>query len=198
MIAYIKTSIFNEGPIFIFLDLIELFTQNAENIVNQLMKCLHACGFNDNFLRGNWIFFVNDGASVLLGKKNGYLPSHWHCLNHRRELAVNDSVNDITLTNHFKAFLDSLYALYNRFPKNQNELKKECAELDVLFLKSSINWSLGCQLFPRAVQVIWKIYPALCKHLSTASKDDSRDTKTRSKYLGLCKHLESIEFSIDV
>ncbi|XP_060882119.1 E3 SUMO-protein ligase KIAA1586-like [Metopolophium dirhodum] len=208
MIVYIKTSISNEEPIFIFLDLIELFTQNAENIVNQLLKCLHECGFNDNFLKENWISFVSDGASVLLGKKNGVakrlkdiypLIFTWHCLNHRLELAVNDSVNDITSINHFKAFLDSLYALYNRSPKNQNELKKECAELDVLFLKIgrvlTVRWVASSF---RAVQVIWKTYPALYQHLSTASKDDSRDTKSRSKYLGLCKRLESIEFVLDL
>jgi len=208
MIVYIKTYISNEEPIFIFLDLIELITQNAENIVNQLLKCLHACGFNDNFLRENWISFISDGASVLFGKKNGVaerlkdiypLIFSWHCLNHRLELAVNDSINDITSTNHFKAFLDSLYALYNRSPKNRNELKIACAELDVLFLKIgrvlTVRWVASSF---RAVQVIWKTYPALYKHLSTASKDDSRDSKTRSKYLGLCKRLESIEFVLDL
>jgi len=44
-------------------------------------------------------------------------------MNHRLELAVNDSVKDVTATNNFKAFLDRLHALYNRSPKNQNELK---------------------------------------------------------------------------
>jgi len=75
---------------------------------------------------------VSDGDSVLLGKKNGVskrlkdkylLIFSWHCMNHRLELAVNDSVKDVTATNNFKAFLDRLHALYNRSPKNQNELK---------------------------------------------------------------------------
>lgn len=208
MIVYIKTTISYEEPIFIFLDLIELASQTAENIVNQLIQCLNDCGFNEDFLKTNWISFISDGASVLLGKKNGVakrlkdrypLIFNWHCLNHRLELAVNDSVKDVTASNHFKAFLDSLYALYNRSPKNQNELKEECAELDVLFLKIgrvlNIRWVASSY---RAVQVVWKTFPALHNHLNKSSKDILRDQKTRSKYLGLSKRLESIEFVLDL
>ena len=47
-------------------------------------------------------------------------------------VAVNDSVKDVIATNNFKAFLNSLHALYNRSSKNQNELKIN-AELDDIF-----------------------------------------------------------------
>jgi len=87
-------------------------------------------------------------------------------MNHRLELSVNDSVKDVTATNHFKAFLDSLYALYNRSPKNQNELKTICIELDMIFLKVGrvldVRWVASSY---RAVQAIWKIFPALYNHL---------------------------------
>lgn len=59
---------------------------------------------------------------------------NWHCLNHRLELAVNDTMKDISATNHFKSFIDSLYVLYNNSPKNKNELKNICNELDIIFL----------------------------------------------------------------
>lgn len=42
----------------------------------------------------------------------------WHCLNHRLELSVSDAVKHCTETNHFTAFLDKLYCLYNQSPKN--------------------------------------------------------------------------------
>lgn len=87
-------------------------------------------------------------------------------MNHRLELAVNDSVGDVTAINYFKAFLDSLYTLYNRSPKNQNELKMICAELDMIFLKIGrvldVRWVASSY---REVQVIWKIFPALYNHL---------------------------------
>lgn len=99
-------------------------------------------------------------------------------MNHRLELAVNDSVKDITATNHFKAFLDSLYVLYNRSPKNQSELKMICDDLDLIFLKIGrvldVRWVASSY---RAVKVIWKTFPALYNHLYNASKDTTKDKK---------------------
>jgi len=69
VVVFIKASISCDDPIFIFLDLVELVSQTAENIVNQLIECLKESGFNDHYLINNWISFVSDGASVLLGKK---------------------------------------------------------------------------------------------------------------------------------
>lgn len=111
MVVYIKTSISSEDPISIFLDHVELHLQTADNIVNQLIDCLHKSGFDDNFLKNNWISFVSDGASVLVGKKKGVakqlkrkypLIFSWYCLNHRLELAVNDTMKDLNAINHFK------------------------------------------------------------------------------------------------
>lgn len=56
-------------------------------------------------------------------------------MNHRLELAVNNSISDVNATNHFKSFIDNLYVLYNSSAKNQTELKNICNDLDILFLK---------------------------------------------------------------
>jgi len=142
MVVYVKASILNSEPIFIFLDLVELKSQTASSIVSQLIECLYASGFTEHFLVEDWVSFVTDGASVLLGKRNGVAVSlkekyplifSWHCLNHRLELAVGDTLKDITATNHFKHFLDSLYFLYSRSPKNQIELKEHCTSLNEIF-----------------------------------------------------------------
>ena len=45
-------------------------------------------------------------------------------MNHRLELGVDDSVKDLTATNHFKAFFDSLYDLYKRSQKIKTNLKR--------------------------------------------------------------------------
>jgi len=127
MVVYLKLSISNNEPLFIFLDLVELKNQTAENIVSQLINCLHTSGLDENYLQQHWVSFVSDGASVLLGKKNGVAKKlkdkyprifSWHCMNHRLELAVNDSLKDVRATNHFKCFIDSLYVLYNASPKS--------------------------------------------------------------------------------
>lgn len=208
MVVFIKASIASEDPIFIFLDLVELRHQNAENIANQLIECLHKSGFSDKYLKTNWISFVTDGASVLLGKKCGVakrlkeiypLIFNWHCLNHRLELAVNDTMKDLTAINHFKSFIDSLYVLYNNSPKNKNELKDACNELDVIFVKIGrvldVRWVASSW---RAVSAVWKTFAALSKHFYDSSIDMTKDSKTRNKYLGLHKRLCSPEFLLDL
>lgn len=208
MVVYLKSSISNEDPVFIFLDLVELNQQTAYNITHQLIECLHKSGFNDDFLKRNWISFASDGASVLLGKKAGVakllkdkypLIFNWHCLNHRLELAVSDTMKDINATNHFKSFIDSLYVLYNNSPKNKNELKNICNELDIIFLNIGrvldVRWVASSW---RAVKSVWRTLPALSNHFYVSSLDMNRDTKTRSKYLGLYKKLTSPEFISDL
>lgn len=141
MVVYIKASISFEDPIFIFLAVVELEHQTSENIVAQLIDCLHNSGFNNEYLINNLISFVSDGASVLLGKNAGVakwlkdiypLIFSWHCLNHRLELAVNDTMKDLNSTYHFKSFIDSLYVLYNS-PKSSIEIKDICNELNIIF-----------------------------------------------------------------
>jgi len=81
-----------------------------------------------------------DGASVMLGSKCGVatqlkamfpLLVTWHCFNHRLELAVSDAIMSTTQVNHFKIFLDALFALYSQSPKCQRELVACASELDV-------------------------------------------------------------------
>jgi len=73
MVVYIRAAISCNDSIFIFLNLIELTNQSAENIVNQLVTCLHDNGLDDSYLKEKWVSFVSDGASVLLGKKTVWL-----------------------------------------------------------------------------------------------------------------------------
>ncbi|VVC40984.1 Hypothetical protein CINCED_3A008066 [Cinara cedri] len=70
MVVYVTASILNLEPTFIFLDLVELKSQTASNIVSQLIKCLYTSGFTEKFLVEHWISFVTDEASVLLKKRN--------------------------------------------------------------------------------------------------------------------------------
>ncbi|CAI6366553.1 unnamed protein product [Macrosiphum euphorbiae] len=122
-----------------------------------------------------------------------------HCLNHRLELAVHDSIKYIGALNHFKSFIDSLYVLYNASSKNQNELRNVCNELDILFLKLGrvldVCWVASSW---RAINAVWKTFPALCNHFCNAVNDSTKDSKTRNKYLGLKKRLASPEFVSDL
>jgi hypothetical protein len=66
----------------------------------------------------------------------------WHCVNHRLELSVHDAVKACTEINHFKIFLDSLFATYSMSPKCQRELE-ECAK-EVHGEINRIGRELGC------------------------------------------------------
>ena len=68
----------------------------------------------------------SDGASFMLGKKSGVgqrllekFPRIilWHCLNHRFDLSVGDTISEVCGANYFQAFMDKLYSLYSQSPK---------------------------------------------------------------------------------
>jgi len=52
-------------------------------------------------------------------------------MNLRLELTVNDSVKDISATNHFKHF----WIVFVLYTIDQQKIKMICAELDMIFLK---------------------------------------------------------------
>ena len=121
LIVYVRTTLDeNVGPITFFFDILELPGTTADDIELALMNCLYANGFTDAYLNECFMGFASDGASVMLGKKNGGAAKlkdrfprllTWHCLNHRLELSVNDAVKCCTQINPFKIFLDTLYTL---------------------------------------------------------------------------------------
>ena len=113
LIVYLKCETDkNFDPHFVFLELIELPNQRADTIVQHLLKCLSSHGFDYAYLRKHLVAFASDGASVMLGRKSGVAKQlserypnilTWHCLNHRLELAVGDTVSDVRGVNHFQA-----------------------------------------------------------------------------------------------
>eukprot|EP00102_Acyrthosiphon_pisum_P010394 XP_008178697.1 PREDICTED: E3 SUMO-protein ligase KIAA1586-like [Acyrthosiphon pisum] len=168
----------NNEVITFFFDIIELTNTSADSIKNAILTNLSSHGLNNNFLKLNLIAFVSDGASSILGRIAGVgaqlkkmYPNIviWHCCNHRLELAVCDTLKEVSGINNFQLFIEKLYALYHQSPKNMNELHM-CAV------------SLEHNLQP------------LYQHFTTAANDGLRTSKEKSKYLGLKRLLASIEF----
>ena len=116
--------------------MVELEGQGAEQIYASLLKSLHDGGFDNEYLRNNLIAFCSDGASVMLGRNSGVgtrlkndYPNIilWHCLNHRLQLILDDSVNDIKQVNHFKIFMDKIYTIFHQSKTKCNFSKfQEC------------------------------------------------------------------------
>ncbi|XP_028437610.1 E3 SUMO-protein ligase KIAA1586 [Perca flavescens] len=105
MTVSIKASIQEESPEFIFLELVELENQRADGIVQALLTCLTNAGFTEKWLHENWVTFVSDGASVMLGKKSGVatrLTSRfpklfvWHCM---RAVLLISNISNLMMIN---------------------------------------------------------------------------------------------------
>lgn len=208
MIVNIKAAINRSDPIFMFIDLVELQSQDAVSLMSALLSCLENSGFTKEYLQYNWIAFASDGASVMLGKKSGVATRlmeqyphllTWHCMNHRLELAVNDAVENVTAINHFKSFIDQIYSLYSQSSKNQRELMSAAKEVESQLKRIgkilTVRWVASSF---RTVKAIWDSFTALHQHFITASMDMQRDGKDRSRYKGLALRLASPQFLTDL
>ena len=164
----------------IFFDLVELESQGAEQIYNTMLDSLNSAGFSNEYLKQNLIGFCSDGASVMLGRNSGVgtrfqenFPKIviWYCLNHRLQLVLDDSVNDIKQVNHFKIFMDKMYRIFHKSNKNQAELFNISQELGQQMLK--IGRVLGprwasCSL--KSALAVWRTYPALYRYFTSNTK----------------------------
>ncbi len=202
LIVYLRTT-FDEavGPVTFFLDIVELSRGTAEGIESALLKCLTEHGLNNDLLRACWIGLGVDGASVMLGIKGGLAARlklmyprliSWHCFNHRLELSVNDAIKACSEINHFRIFMDSLYATYSVSPKCLRELAECAKELEIQVQR--IGRVLGVRWVAsslRTVQAVWQSYAALHKHFSDKADDTSCDSRERAKFSGFAKKLEN-------
>ncbi|XP_031349437.1 E3 SUMO-protein ligase KIAA1586-like [Photinus pyralis] len=140
----------------------------------------------------------------MIGKKSGVATQLisqypdlvvWHCSNHRLELAVHDVLEEVDGINHFKIFFDKLYSLYSASPKNQYELKRCAANLDVqLYSIGRILDTRWVSSSLRSVKAVWSNYNALYQHFDNASIDMSRQSKERCTYSGLKDRLTETGF----
>ena len=135
----------------------------------------------------------NSGVGTRL--KNDY-PNIilWHCLNHRLQLILDDSVNDIKQVNHFKIFMDKIYTIFHQSNKNQIQLFKISEMLGQQILK--IGRVLGprwaaCSL--RSALAVWRACPALYKYFSSEAKHSGMAGHFCNRYF-----LENLPLMIDI
>uniref|UniRef100_A0A8C8RZV8 E3 SUMO-protein ligase KIAA1586-like n=1 Tax=Pelusios castaneus TaxID=367368 RepID=A0A8C8RZV8_9SAUR len=205
LVIYLRTTFdVHVGPVTFFLDLVELGSNDADGVVLALLQCLTAHGFTEEFLKDNWIGIGVDGTSVMLGRKAGVAAKlktrfprliSWHCFNHRLELAVADAIKCCSEVNHFKSFVDSMYALYSQSPKCLRELAECASDLEVQLNRIGrvldVRWvASSC----RTVRAVWRSYAALHSHFLKKSTDFSLEGKNKAKFAGMAKNLENPVF----
>ncbi|XP_022907289.2 E3 SUMO-protein ligase KIAA1586-like [Onthophagus taurus] len=204
LVVYIRTVLKGmQNPMTMFLTLFELNSTTA-GILQELFNQLQALGLSFEFMKDHMIALTCDGASVLLGKKSGLamqltetFPNLfiWHCLNHRLELSVHDSVEEVAGINHFKIFMDKIKNMFSCSPKNSRELAEVAKGLEEQILKIGrvldTRWVASSLM---AVKAVWTDFKALYNHFLEASEEKQRDLKKRSSYKGLCSTLSSTTF----
>ena len=99
-------------------------------------------GLDESYLRDRLVGFASGGARSLIGK-NGVanrmklrnpLMHSFHCVAHRLQLVVLDSIKVTPYFLEVEDVLRSIYAHYSRSPKNTGELRAIMDEMELDFL----------------------------------------------------------------
>ena len=207
LIIYIRALI-DEKPENIFLDLCELENQDAISVKNALLTSLKKNGFTSEYLSNNLVSFTSDGASVMLGVKNGvgtqlkndyHSIILWHCLNHRLELGVSDAIEEIGGFYPLQSLFYKLYSVYSTSPKLQRQLQNISEDLGMNIRKIgrvfTIRWVASSF---RTVSALWHNYPALYEHFKQASVCTDMKQADRQQFKGLAEKLSTRNFVEDL
>uniref|UniRef100_A0A6Q2YYZ8 DUF4371 domain-containing protein n=1 Tax=Esox lucius TaxID=8010 RepID=A0A6Q2YYZ8_ESOLU len=199
LVIYIRADVTGRGDVEnIFLDLVELDEgTTAENVYKALKNSLMMAKLDDEYLKNHLISIATDGAAVMTGKDSGLIarlkkdfPSlkSVHCLAHKLELAVHDSLKCVTGCNHFEHFISKLYTMYHQSTKNARLLSEAASAVHISLLKIgkifTIRWVASSY---STVKAVWKDFPALAQQM-----------RARKKYTGMLNRLTSTGFVTDL
>lgn len=206
--VYLRASVNGEEPLTFFLDLLDLPKGDLRTVDVALVACLAKHGFGHDFLAENLIGVCSDGASAELGRTSGFLERlnkkypqlvKWHCLCHRLEACVSDTLDSIPGLHHVTSFFENLFAACHQSPKNLFDLSECSKELESQILQigkvSSIR-RVACS--QKAVQAVWEAYPALHRHFAKASLSSAHNVHRKSLFGGLHKLLTSEDYLLNL
>lgn len=112
----------------------------------------------------------------------------WHCMRHRIELAIGDSVKSVTQINHVKSFLDKLYSGYSQSPTAQRKLEASTVMVESELFKIGtvldVRWVASSY---RSMNAVWKSYATLYHH----STDSDKSAKHKAVYSGIASTFAS-------
>lgn len=187
-----------------FLGNIELQDGRAHTITEVLLKFLKECNIDAT----KCVSLATDGASVMMGRKSGVgvqikskaapFCLQTHCVAHRLNLAVTDSVKNIDT---IKKFSEKFGQLYNYFSASGNRtytLKQmqNILEEPELTVKEpfSVRW-LGLK---RAVEAVYDCYGSILSSLSSLGCENDTKAKGLHKFFSSYKTALLLGFMLDV
>ncbi|XP_071154595.1 zinc finger protein 862-like [Mytilus edulis] len=146
-------------------------TANAEMITNLVLTDLKSNGLDINKLYG----ISTDGASVMTGKKTGVvvrLREHVptligvHCAAHKCSLATSQAARSITELQSYSRTVSNIFHYFSNSALRSNKLRQIQSLLNLPELKYAEVHSVRWLSLDRAVQVIFRTFPALVVALS--------------------------------
>ena len=200
LIIYIRVYIPSVGPQNFFWRMVELPSTTGEAIAEFVDSSLSV--FDDEFVRKHFIAMAADGASAMTGKFQGAgskLKEKYrnliiiHCLAHRLELCVGDTINVCKDVCAFNKVTMNLYAIYSKSAKNLRELKGISQDL-ALQLQSikrvfTVRW---CFSSLKAVGSLLQNLPALRVHLRRKKANLTRTLKFCRQQTKRSQHLKKL------
>ncbi|GES95219.1 zinc finger protein 862-like [Rhizophagus clarus] len=174
-------------PILRYLGLIELLEIDANAIMNNLNNFFIAKMLNTD----NLMHFGSDGASVMLGKKNGVSTklqtlnpflTNCHYIAHRLNLAGKDAAKDVLYFEDYEVTLKELYAYFDSSHQRWQHLKmfqnlvKDDPQLSILCIVST-RWLSLSNTVSNLHQIIFSIIDALDDDANNNSSIDSITTE---------------------
>lgn len=186
----------NGLPVTTMVNMVTLAHANSQGILDAILAGLQEFGVSEEDLKDKLIGFGCDGASVMIGHKNGVaaklkdkfpaLVTIW-CVAHRLELAALDSMK-IPAVTELKNILNGVYKHYHNSPKASRELQAVAKALNVQLLKpGSIDGTRWLPHTLRAMSALIQNYPAILVHMENHASDKN-DREASDAMKGRASH----------
>jgi len=94
---------------------------------------------------------------------------------------VSNCLKEVNGVNHFQSFIENVYSLYHKSPKNTTELKVCANSLDKQLLRIGkifiIRWVASSN---QTIKAVWNNYESLYLHFSYAIIDEDLQKKNQN------------------
>lgn len=176
----------------------------AHTIVQQLIKCLTHLGLDPTKI----VSLATDGAATMTGKKTGvgvqmkskYAPFsvQSHCIAHRLNLAITDSIKKLDTLKKFRDKFNSLYYFMSGSANRTTRLKniQQLFGEPELTIKEphSVRW-LGLK---NAVEAVYESYSSVLATLSNFATEKMATAEGLLKYFSEYKTVLLVSFMLDI
>ncbi|KAJ4947501.1 hypothetical protein JOQ06_009536 [Pogonophryne albipinna] len=174
------TYIENGLPVNVMLTMVTLQHANSQGILDAIMSGLHQAGLSEDDLQAKLVGFGCDGASVMIGHRNGVSARLKEmfgslvtiCVAHRLELTALDSMKSFPALTELKKSINGIYKHYHTSAKASRELKTVAEALNIHLVKpGTIDGTRWLPHTLHGLSALIRNYQAILFHLESHASD---------------------------